>query len=437
MQEVASAFQTRRQQSKWDKAIDPACGAEDTRWHQVFDCPAYADIRGDFQDTVDYFRARDTNIQELPVIHVPRDVAFQEQMFFSHPAISFDSGAVGRLNALALQLASAGLHLQMFTDGSCLAQDCPTTRYAAYSVVADLSTSDHERCDLAKAFKCTSTLPSSFLPLAAARVTGEQCIHRAEKFAVPSVVENFNFVTIHIDSQVALNMALRAQGVASCNDLEADDDFDLARPFWFALQNKQIVFKKVKAHEDGLHTDDLLTVYRQLGNKVANGLAITACRCHLPTLATQHHKTHLQLQEEKAQQMLLPFSDKRLQLEKTTNRAEQMTNPVSTVPARLNYAEMFGQCEIALQWQPAEIRVTKWEDSTWGRSLLTHLQWPDGEHSGDSYGVTWLELATSFFLFTNSFLPLRRARQDGTEVLALVLSKADLDIYAVKFSEQV
>ena len=124
-------------------------------------------------------------------------------------------------NALALQLASAGLHLQMFTDGSCLAQDCPTTR--------------HERCDLAKAFKCTSTLPSSFLPLAAARVTGEQGIHRAEKFAVPSVVENFNFVTIHINSQVALNMALRAQGVASCNDLEADDDFDLARPFWFAF----------------------------------------------------------------------------------------------------------------------------------------------------------------------------------------------------------
>ncbi len=96
MQEVAPAFRTRQLQSKWDKSIDSACihcGAEDTRWHRVFDCPAYSDIREHYRDTVDYYLARDTTIHELPVIHVPRVFAFHEQMFFSHPEITFDSGA--------------------------------------------------------------------------------------------------------------------------------------------------------------------------------------------------------------------------------------------------------------------------------------------------------------------------------------------------------
>lgn len=76
--------------------------------------------------------------------------------------------------------------------------------------------------------------------MAAARVTGVQGIHRAEKFAVLSVVENFNFDTIHIDFQVALNMANRAHSVTCQNDLEAADDFDLACRLWFALRDKQI-----------------------------------------------------------------------------------------------------------------------------------------------------------------------------------------------------
>ena len=63
--------------------------------------------------------------------------------------------------------------------------------------------------------------------------------------------------------------------------------------------------------------------------------------------------------------------------------------------------------------------------------------WPDGDVVGDTYGVTSIELALSFCLYINSYLPVKRVKADGTEGLVPVMNDSDLEIYAVKFSEQV
>ena len=451
MKEIASAFQTRYQQSKWDPSVDSSCvycGSEDTRWHRVFDCPAFHDIRENYQETIAFYLERDTSIHELPVMHLPRDHAFVEQMFYAHPEINFEDTAVTKLNALAQQLFETGQQLNLYTDGSCIGQESPMTRYAAYSVVADLCMCDSEREQHALAFKQTAVIPSVFLNLAAARVTGDQGIHRAEKYAILAVAENFNFVTIHVDSQVALNLAYAAQKAQSYQELESDDDYDIAKRLWLILRGKSINFVKVKAHQDVSTTDDLLTVFHQLGNHMADNLAVVACKSHIPVLAHQYQQMHTDHQTEKEHlynwyRMLLAFSEKRLQLDKN-NQLDHDTNRVTTSKTRCDYLDLFSRWTILRQWKPPTICFRRWDDSTWGKSLVVQLHkwspkciWPDGDVVGDTYGVTWIELALSFCLYINSYLPVKRVKADGTEGLVPVMNDSDLEIYAVKFSEQV
>ena len=336
MKEIASAFQTRYQQSKWDPSVDSSCdycGSEDTRWHRVLDCPAFHDIRENYQESIAFYLERDTSIHELPVMHLPRDHAFVEQMFYAHPEINFEDTAVTKLNELAQQLFETGQQLNLYTDGSCIGQESPMTRYAAYSVVADLCMCDSKRKQHALAFKQTAVIPSVFLNLAAARVTGDQGIHRAEKYAILAVAENFNFVAIHFDSQVALNLAYAAQKAQTYQELESDDDYDIAKRLWLTLRDKSINFVKVKAHQDVSTTNDLLTVFQQLGNHMADNLAVVACKSHIPVLAHQYQQMHTDHQREKEHlynwyRMLLAFSEKRLQLDKN-NQLDHDTKRVS------------------------------------------------------------------------------------------------------------
>ena len=362
MREIAAAFQTRLQQSKWDSNVDSSCvycGAEDTRWHRVFECPAFTDIRENFQETIAFYLERDTSIHELPVIHIPRDHAFVEQMFYAHPEINFDETAVTKINALAQQLADHGQYLNMYTDGSCIGQESPTTRFSAYSVVADLCKTDCERKQHALTFQQTAVIPSVFLNLAAARVTGDQGIHRAEKYAILAIADNFNFVTVHIDSQVALNLAFAAQKAQTPYDLEGDDDFDIAIRLWLVLRDKSINFVKVKAHQDVSQTQDLLTVFFQLGNQMADNLATLACKSHIPALASQYQQMHSAHQKEKEHlhnwyQMLLAFSEKRLQLDKN-NQLDHDTNRVTINKTRCDYLDLFSRWTISRQWKPPTI----------------------------------------------------------------------------------
>lgn len=64
-------------------------------------------------------------------------------------------------------------------------------------------------------------------------------------------------------------------------------------------------------------------------------------------------------------------------------------------------------------------------------------KWPKVQSPEDTFGVTWVELATSFFLYSGMFLPIKRDIDNGTTCLVPVFTLTDMVTYSVKYSEMV
>lgn len=276
LNEIAGAFQTRAQQATWDSQIDPHCphcGELDTREHRALSCMALHDLREKYAEAFQWIEESGSAMGQLPVVfcHPYRECHLTVQWYNAEPDIEQEMHS--RIQAID----HTGRSLVFFTDGSCYHPTLPEFRYAAFSVVMDCAESDEERCQHALRYHQTGLLPTSLRTLAAGRLPGLQDIHRAELFAIVTVMERYCNTTIHTDSAATLSQLQLIADATEVTDFAMAPHFDLMIRLWKVWNMGTRVFHKVRAHAEHQTEGPLLQQYAQLGNKLANDSAIQAC----------------------------------------------------------------------------------------------------------------------------------------------------------------
>ena len=428
--EITGAFQTSAQKAKWDPTCPltcPHCTSEDSREHRLHSCPAFSDIRQPFEEVLNFYTEQGMQIHELAVIFLsPWDTMKRTLQFQQPKPVWLDTVT----DAFLLRVTQ-GLVQHYYTDGSCQFPTLIDSRFASYSIVADLCENDASRQHAVNTAPASGDRPT-LQTLAAARCQGEQNIHRAELQAIVELCHVLPPGTVHTDSQVALTVAqqCQTQPLLSLHNL---DNFDLIGRLWNTLQTKSFQFSKVAAHCDFHETEDKNMAYHQMGNQVANDRAIWAC-WHLQREMIQEWIQHCQWVEEQ-QQYLEKIFHFHVQLFKarinlfSIQQQEEQHARHQTTP---NILETFCTWTVANRWQPEAPRMDLTGESTWGPFVATKfkewhdlIQWPSDEEGPDDYGVTWYELSLSFMLHLGGFLPIKTTGTDGTERLMVCNSYAD------------
>lgn len=136
LKEICGAFQTKYQQSQWDKSISSNCdfcaNPIDTKRHRFLECPLFQETRNEHQTIVNELNDDDDDVlAEVPVIYESPLADYHIALKFEEPEACIHSDIVR-----VLQRNNVTPHF--YSDGSCQQQHSPSTRFAAYSLIADL-----------------------------------------------------------------------------------------------------------------------------------------------------------------------------------------------------------------------------------------------------------------------------------------------------------
>ena len=337
--------------------------------------------------------------------------------------------------------------LVFYTDGSCQHPRFPTVRYAGFSIVLDLAATDAER--LAQLHNLDNGLPIATLaPVVAARTPGAQGIYRAELFAITYICERFQHASIYTDSQSALHTLAKIQSCTSLAVLEGLPEFDLVQRLWLSLQTGTRHFYKVTAHAEDEVGLDPLTRYHRQGNKLANDTAIAATRGITPIFAEQLEATALEVKQQhellhNLYEFHLEAFAYRANLHAQWKRDEQH----EAEDAERTRRDVHALCcaySLTEVWTPPNQGLTMLQESAWGNTLATvmldwmrSVEWPvrPDQHEFQSAGISWYELVVSFMYFSKIYFPLRCPGPNGSEVLRVLGSDAEVIALNQKFSD--
>ena len=445
LNEIAGAFQTHCQQSVWNSEVTEECnlcGQIDTRYHRVFTCAATQQVRDEFAGTMTALLDIGTEWHELPVIfeHEADDMHRTIHATWPEPDIPFQMFQ-------QLQLIDHQPHeLSFYTDGSCLHPTLPTCRYSGFAIVIDLAATDAQRLDqVSRAM--TGHKVHTLAPLVSTRTPGAQNIYRAELFAITYIVERFQHTCIHTDSQAALDTSAHILHTASVATLEHLPEFDLVQRLWTALQTGRRRFNKVTAHAEAEIGIDPITRYHRLGNKLDNDCAIIAKKEMFSPFATALSAVAMERKYEHAllyqlfQFHLAAFAHRAILHAQATDEQHEAEDATRQ---RQDVRAICSNYSLTQVWKIPPAGHLMIQASAWGPTLakdmltwMRSFQWPvqPSQHELQSAGVTWYKLVISFMLFTGVFFPLRCSGDNGTEILLVAKSDAEIQALNFKFSD--
>ena len=224
LSDIAGGFQTQSQPFQWDHNVTPECvycNGIDTRYHRIFECPAFSDIRTRFQTCLQHFLDQGSLVSEIAVLHVNPALEFVRLLQSKHLEAELPDELHEKLTRLILDLAHNGIKSGLYTDGSCQFPQCPVTRFATYALVLDTCITDSSREQSALIFQKTGLFPPTLVPLAAARTTGAQCIQRSELYAITRVVELFPARCTYTDSAWAMRTVSQCKSATNLSQIPA------------------------------------------------------------------------------------------------------------------------------------------------------------------------------------------------------------------------
>ena len=439
LREIAGAFQTREQQSKWNPDVENTCvycGEEgDDRPHRNFRCHAFADVRHEHAAFLETLQEINPHLVELPVIHLHPHWEFHDALLFSMPDAIVPQHMVHTIQSLQLP------RLNFYTDGSCRFPTFPETCYSAFAVIADLSYSDEQRRDLATTFQLTGAMPVTLQKLIVGRTKGRQQIHRAELSAIIAVFRAFDECVVHTDSAMAIHLVQLCRTASSLAELAMHDDFDLLEALFPILSpHKQVV--KVKAHQKLADIKDSLHRYYALGNDLADTVANSACTLFLPEVVEQLDFFHEDLVAQREQTHR--FYQFNLDLQVARARAQGEPDPDSVTIA-VNHANVFTLLttwKVEVCWpkpsfiQDAEVRhcVLGFQWAVAMLQWLENCRWPI-EPISDDPGISWAEIALVLAMRQQQWLPIKRLRGNKHMIMQPFTLK-DIHDMNLQFSEQ-
>ena len=417
VREIAGAYQTANQKQKWlDNAAGTCefCQKEDSRRHRLLECPIGSEVRESFSAVIDDILEDESLLPDFPVITRHPDLEALQLMQFASPQPVWGQAICTH----ARNMVDEGITLHWFTDGSCLHPTCRHTRHSAFAVVLDLCKTDDERRAISEQYRGSTLSIPTFQVVCTARCQGEQDILRAEVSAVVSVAENVGHGVIHVDSQVAISnvqlalTSLHPAAFAGCEHV------DLLLRLWKIRHGVHIQLVKIKSHQDPGLIDDPLLRYWALGNNHVDAVAQVACSSLNTALVQQLDLVRQDLKVDKKR--LEAVYDLHILLQEVRRLAT--ANKESEISTKLHdhraLCAAFSNWTVqpgVFQFQEPDLRLLG--SSAFGEEFARrtvewsrHLIWPDDASGplGCNTGITWVELALSWMLFNQLFLPVLR-----------------------------
>ena len=364
---------------------------------------------------------------------------FRQAMHFAEPEAIIPS-------VVTNHLGKQGKPVNLYSDGSCQHQNCPTTRFSAYSLVADLCESDSDRIFQANKFKQSGKMPETLRVVAKARCKAEQHIGRAELFPIVLAHEAFHEFKLYSDSAYAVNTVALTRCVNSAEALEYHNEYDLAaRIFQVKHENKQVV--KIKAHQDPGSVEDPLECYHCLGNKLADEAAGNMCLFGNAAITNEFQQFHCEVSQqckflERVYTLLLKLQKARAQAGGALTDGSLKTNAAAVNTLEQSIITWIPPGET---WKPPEILDITWlKFSSWGWQVATIVQtwlqgcrWPTDNSGpkGFTMGISWAELVFAISDMLGAWIPVRRHDNEGQEILLQPLTHAEALVHSVSLSE--
>ena len=436
VREIAGAFQTTNQKKHWvpDHSDQCAfCPDRDSKYHRLCACPAFADIREPFLPILHELQDRGHSMLEFPVIHVHPDFLVHQHLQYKEPRAIFSEPICKHMRQ---RCSVSDDPIQFYTDGSCFHPENPTTRYASYAIIMDTCSSDQERLIQIAQFEVTGRMPSTLVLAAAARVHGEQTINRAELMAVSEIVKQIPQAVIFSDSAYTCSAVEECFNSTTQVELDKCANLDLHIELLQSLNPRHRVCK-IAAHQDISKIRDGISKYRALGNKMANDFAISTCADYNKQWQLQLEKRHVEVQTDR--DLLHSLLTLHLQLGDARAAGERQLDPAESSHVGTHFGAQDIK-QILISWHPqvpiyydnTDLRDELCEYFSWGpqwaeyfSAWLQHLGWESNAVTPlqEEVGVTWLELALSYMLFSKHWIPCLRS--DNDNITRIVFPKDD------------
>eukprot|EP00435_Cladocopium_sp_Y103_P016701 s2818_g4.t1 len=343
--------------------------------------------------------------------------------------------------------SAIGQHVTLYSDGSSRHQSSPATRYASYSLVADLATDDATRLDQCRRFLTNKCEPDTLQVLAQGRVQGIQGIHKAELTVIMIACETLPSFDLYTDSAVSLAALATVRTAAACHVFADHPEYDLLLRIFRSLKATH-VFHKIKAHVDVANHACNLQLYHQLGNKRANDAAVAANQCLLPEAAKELEQFHKDIFAE--QQHLATVYDYVLALQMVKMKVD-MSNPAMGVAeqCRLHAADPL---DLLTDWTPddfwmapRQVQGQGLESCTYGQQVaiatlkfLRQCKWPTEVYGPlpEPIGISWLEIALGIMLGLEAYLPVKRQDASGAFYPVFLKTFTDAKLHHTTMTEQ-
>jgi len=430
VREIAGAFQTSNQKQHWISNHSMQCifcTEQDSKKHRLCHCPAFAEIREPFQGLVANLLDDDHSMLEFPVIHVHQDRLVHQHLQFVEPRAVFSDTLLERIRSIQSQTSEP---LKFFTDGSCFHPVHASTRYASFAIILDLCKDDNERLIQVDKFCATGKMPDTLVLIAAARVYGEQTINRAELMAVDEITQRVSKARIYTDSAYACSAVSTSANSSTPADLMQCDHFGLHLSLQKNLTRDHQVIK-IAAHQEISNLAGI-EKYLALGNQLANDMAIETCASLNKPWQQQLELKQQQVQKQRDHlcelfSLHLQLGDARAMAEKTILPEEATTG--GQLVGQQNICQQMAQWtpELPVKYDNTSLRHELLEFFCWGTEWATSfdkwLQQLEWDHNGttaisEEVGVTWLELALSYMLHQEKWIPcLRQDHQGDTMII--------------------
>ena len=429
IRENSGSYQCHVQKSKWianDDGLCPLCGvAEDSRSHRLLECAIGQDTREPFSGLVQWLQDTGSEFAQFPFVTVHPDHEALICAAFSLTVPSFDDVILDFIS----QRVAQGVNIHWFTDGSCMAQSDPSSRFSAFAIAVDLCCDDMDRKAQAAKATATSVAPASLQQVMSCRTPGEQDILRAEIFAAATVLLNAKVGVVHVDNQTAITLLNLALSAKSITELAARDHFDILREVWNHRTHIAATIVKVDSHVDIAARPSLLEQYMCWGNHFVDEQAKTACRDLMPELVSKQRA----LQHDMEEQICMLTKAYQLQLELHVVRAKAIQakedNPVTASSTAMEIMTAFKTWTATPgRSLSGDFDLQFLDFSMFGRSLMESflcwvqcLKWrSDGNLDGPMHlqcGTSWIELAVSWMLHARTYVPVLRENSDKQRLL--------------------
>ena len=448
---VAGGYMSAAARSTWDPLQEAACefcGAKDTKYHRLLECPSLAQVRQPFQPLLDWIEL------EMPSwIHSPFACEHDSEAFLR---LFWRSRHLREPPSIDSLIDRFGLRkLNFFTDGSCANSSCPAARHAAWAVVLDVQ--PEEALGSSQSFPSSQEMQARFHTVARGVLPGVQTICRAEFGALMQVCQLASRhaslpVAVWTDSQTALGHAcdyLSGRPAVNSSNVK-----DLCSELPFELPPQNLELHKVKAHVQAESVPEAQW-YQTLGNVAADAAARAALDDDLP-LAAECCEAVRKWRHEQQERLYLFFTylvalmkevvPLRARARKTGSGQQpdlddeqkrrlwcslRPSNPQSQEPRAFPTAELQGA-----SW-PTWFLQAVW---TW----CFHLQW--GSQDGLNLrmrGITFQELLANFVVFSGRCPPVQTEGQwydplDSSGILCPVYLREAINclVQAVRFLER-